>query len=283
MKTPKTIDKIVCPVDFSDASKNGLEMAASLAAQHDAELIIWHMFSPKLTDEALASLGLPNEIGSHQEKAFSLLDSFVKTVKENYQIKCSHISNESSDNYTNALATFSTNENIDLIVSGTNGEDSIYELLFGSKSYRLLDKAEIPVLIVHKDHTVEELKSLVYLTDFHEADIAGYQEIASFFASPAKILYIYKDINEMNVRSWHFSNQLQFPHEAIDSIQSTSEELGVKINGYLGENNINLITISRRHYNLLNELLHNSFTKRVIAVANVPVLIIPENSTQRSD
>jgi nucleotide-binding universal stress UspA family protein len=60
------------------------------------------------------------------------------------------------------------NENVDLIMMGTKGASGVQEVIIGSNTEKIIRKSEIPVLSVHKDKPITEVKNAVVISDFKE-------------------------------------------------------------------------------------------------------------------
>ena len=146
------IERILCPIDFSQYSEHALHYALAFAQAHDAELELMHVVElPFLPSSSL--LGLPDlrvPIEDIEREAHRRLGELVEQSKEVH-------------GKLTALVTVGTpfleiirrakEREIDLIVVGTHGRSGLKQLLIGSVAEKVVRKAPCPVLSVkHPEH-----------------------------------------------------------------------------------------------------------------------------------
>lgn len=142
------IQRILCPIDFSDCSRRALEHAIVLAKWYDARLTLFHACAP-VPISAYAAVGAmmpstlvggedPNEVRQAMQQ-FASLGTAMPTGAE--------IALGEGDAATEILAKADA-ERSDLIVLGTHGRSGLERLLLGSVTENVLRKARCPVLTV---------------------------------------------------------------------------------------------------------------------------------------
>jgi nucleotide-binding universal stress UspA family protein len=134
----------ICPVDFSDHSRQALRYASALAAYVDGRLIVAHVVDPLLAaaqqtyqwdpvgEEARAELA---RFALPEVEAEGLSPTAVELV-----LKQGHVAAE--------ILALAKKHGADLIVLGTHGLSGFRRMFFGSTTGRVLRHAEIPVLAV---------------------------------------------------------------------------------------------------------------------------------------
>ena len=139
--------RICCPIDFSDASRAAMEVAADLARRTGAELVLLHAYpipgytfpdgsivaSPKMMQD------LADQAERHLEEwradAAKLAGGRVTTQKA--------IGEPAAE-----IVTFAKAAGVDLVVVGTHGRTGLEHALMGSVAERVVRRAHCPVLSV---------------------------------------------------------------------------------------------------------------------------------------
>ncbi|MCK0160811.1 universal stress protein [Allomuricauda sp. F6463D] len=154
---------IIVPVDFSNQSEQALKVAASLAKQHKAELLVLHMLelSPAIMGESgyISQEQVVYLIKLGEKRFAEFLDKpYLKGVKVVPVIKHYKVFSE-----VNEVAE---KHNVDLIIMGSHGADGLQEIFIGSNTERVVRTADVPVLVIKGD--IEEFtpKTFVFASDF---------------------------------------------------------------------------------------------------------------------
>jgi nucleotide-binding universal stress UspA family protein len=132
---------IVLALDASDGSKRAIPLAAELARQNDARIVIAH-----IEEDALGRGGgpiFPTEDELQAEilkQADELRAQGIETTVEMRAIVLG--------GPARAIEEIAGQVDADLIIAGTRGHSPIAGLLLGSVTQRLLHVAHLPVLVV---------------------------------------------------------------------------------------------------------------------------------------
>lgn len=138
--------KIIVPFDFSKTAENAVKHAAFIAAFTKGELIL--VYVQKKND--LFNMILP-ELNIKKPSVVSgfLAEKLAKEalrVENTYGVKARSFF--STGSVASELVNISSEMDADLIVMGTQGEDSDSSLFVGNNTYRTLAKSELPILTV---------------------------------------------------------------------------------------------------------------------------------------
>jgi nucleotide-binding universal stress UspA family protein len=141
--------RMLCAVDFSDASLGALEFALSLAEESDADLTLLH--SIEVPPELLEHIPVPPDFNVDQVHAAARAGSLQRLrdlVPEPARTYC-HVETTVGEGaaYRRILQT-AEEQRADLIVMGVHGRGGVELLLFGSNTARVIRAAHCPVLIV---------------------------------------------------------------------------------------------------------------------------------------
>lgn len=137
------ITSILVPVDGSDPAEKALNYALNMAEKHDAKVEVLTVI-----DEVKMAPDWAREYSEKlREQGEEVLTStFSKAVKQKPNIK---ISKCLSEGYASEeILKRAEKGHHDLIVMGSRGMGLVRSLFLGSVSSRVVNQAEIPVLIV---------------------------------------------------------------------------------------------------------------------------------------
>ncbi|EAR02383.1 universal stress protein [Maribacter sp. HTCC2170] len=182
--------KIVVPVDFSEQSDYALQVAASLAKKHNAEILVLHMLE-------LNQAMITSSEGFHPEQTVFLIKlaekRFNKFLKKTYLeginitpvVKHFKVFSEVND--------VAKKNNADMIVMGSHGTDGLKEIFVGSNAERVVRNAEIPVLVIKKEHVDFKVDTFLFACGFKDESLEAFQkakQFAEMLSAELKLVYI---------------------------------------------------------------------------------------------
>jgi nucleotide-binding universal stress UspA family protein len=133
-------DKILLPVDESEASDRAAHVAADLASRYGAEALVLHV----LEQDYLYGVAVDREAS---EQASELVDRHVRRMKDSGLNARGDVIPSLRGHAARAILTMADGEGADLVVIGTR-EASVWGRLFGNVAEKVLRFARIPVLVV---------------------------------------------------------------------------------------------------------------------------------------
>jgi nucleotide-binding universal stress UspA family protein len=138
--------RILCPVDFSEASLAALQTAFSMAEEADARLIVLHVVDWP-DDESILVTASGNEdlLVQVEREAAQRLDSFITDESRVWSRPETKVSIGKA--YREVLAT-AEDMAADLIVIGVHGRNALGLTLFGSTTNQVVRRAGCPVLTI---------------------------------------------------------------------------------------------------------------------------------------
>lgn len=201
------IERILCPIDFSEFSVTAFEYAQSLAWHYNATLILLHVID-SLTPyyPYYAFPDSYNEICRKlRADAEQQLKDFAKAHNcRGVRIQCV-VQDGSAPDLILGLAEAKA---VNLIVMGTHGLRGLDLLTLGSVTEKVLRKAPCPVLAVRKpahDFAAQagvpelfELQRILYCTDFSENSKQAWDHAVSLaveYCAELTLLHVLEDIS----------------------------------------------------------------------------------------
>ena len=142
------IEKILCPVDFSDCSEKAVTYAVALAERFAAQLHLLHVLDMRIYShlEPLAGSGW-----SVHDIEGDVVDDLEELVRPEDRGAIDVDTVVRKGNPFVEIVTFAKDEGIDLIVIGTHGRTGLKHMLIGSVAERVVRRAPCPVLTIRPD------------------------------------------------------------------------------------------------------------------------------------
>jgi nucleotide-binding universal stress UspA family protein len=170
--------KILIPIDFSEHSEYALEVAATLAKEHKASLVVLHMMG---LSQAILTKDESQEVFEAvyfmklAQKRFNaflnkeyLNEITVETTLQNY--KEFHEINSVAKNF-----------DADLIVMGSHGASGFKEVFVGSNTEKVVRTSDVPVLVVKNRINNFKINKVVFACDFNMDFLMPFKKAWEFF------------------------------------------------------------------------------------------------------
>lgn len=139
--------KILCPVDFSDASRSALQVACELARRFEGEVTVFHAYPlPGYTlpeGTVLPATGMLQELA---EQTDALLERWKAEALADGAPRVS--TDKAVGEPAAEVVAFAEDGKFDVIVVGTHGRTGFAHMLLGSVAERVVRRAPMPVITV---------------------------------------------------------------------------------------------------------------------------------------
>jgi nucleotide-binding universal stress UspA family protein len=143
---------ILCPIDMHPRSKMALRKAISIAHQFNSKIVLLSIHEEFISKKqmimsrvSVSSLG--DEFKKIAIEAKKDMKNLVKELEAD-DIKCEYILRDGVP--ADIIVKLSNELDIDLIVMGTNGRDSLTDYIVGSTAQKVVEKSKCPVLVMPK-------------------------------------------------------------------------------------------------------------------------------------
>lgn len=208
------IERILCPVDFSEFSEKAFDYAYSLARRYEARLFLEHVISPfeaayphaMVPDGALVAMY--GELTVNAEKR---LTEMVKKYPSNgLKPDCA----VQRGFVVDTILTSAEEQSADLIVMGTHGRRGWDRLMMGSVTERIVRKAQCPVLAVRQPahdfidpkqpQDAFHLKKILFCTDFSENSLVALEyalSLAQEYQAELTLLHVLDGFPPQNLKA----------------------------------------------------------------------------------
>ncbi len=280
--------RILVPTDFSDNAYSALFYATRLFQNQDCQFYILNTFdvnTPVLTSRIDTTKGdllyqqLSNE---SQDKLTETFHAIVRDTDEfNHTFETISVSKDLSETINKKIKS----NDIDLVVMGTKGASGIKEIFIGSNTVKVIQKIKsCPVLSVPNEFDFEKPVEIAFATDFRrfysKEELTPLLEIVSLFDSNIRIMHIHEDEKLDEVQEHNFKKLKEHFKGFEYSVHWVSQfnHKAEVINTFIDKMNINMLTMLRYRYSLIESMTHASVVKKVGFRATIPFLVIPTAS-----
>ncbi len=269
---------ILVPTDFSKNASHALNYAIELAKHENAKLILLHAFHIDYANSYVPVNLIEKEMQEVEQKSDTQLKSLYTKVAHAGNIKCEYISRQ--DLAVDAILTLIKEKNVDLVVMGTKGASGLAEVIFGSNTARVIEKAACPVIAVPEEASFKTIKKITYATDYHNSDIeamARVLDLAKPFNAQINVLHItdeahLTDSEKQKMQKFRDELQKNIEYNNLSFQILHGENIEQKLEEYLEDDTTDLLVMSTHHRNLFDKLFNTSITKKLAFHTKVPLM-----------
>lgn len=279
--------KILLPTDFSDNAWNGIFTALKLYANVRCKFYILHAYEPKMMNllgrKSQQRLGVVyDSLSQYSEQELKKILTYLKKNHANTNHIFESISK--SDTLEDATAALILNEDIDLIVMGTQGASGAKEVFMGSNTVKVLRTIKnCPVLVVPSDYDFQKMDKVAFPTDFtrtyEKFELLPLTELVTLWGAHIQILHVAlefvlsdtqlanRKILEDRLSNVGFSfHNLMFEGSVSESVAK-----------YTSDNRVDLMAMIRYHHTFWEKIIGEPVVKKIAFHSKVPVLMLAEH------
>ena len=286
------LNKILCPIDFSESSLNAVEFAAKLGAAHQASLTLIHVFTEEEFGSALSSQKLPdrfkqndidNLVGHAEDMIRHLADEVYRMERGQGLAACDY--HFTYGPLERQIVDYAEKHQYSMIVMGTSGVKDVFEEYVGSNTVKTIDRAHCPVLCIPITASYRPPTKIMYATNYQEEDVEALARLALFaeaFQATVHVVHMCRDRNLIEKATYEdFQEQIK---SAVTYTKIQFEEMeceGDTVHGidqYAIENKMDMVALLHRRRSFFERLFERSKVKDISYFATYPVLVYREIS-----
>ncbi|MHC5310943.1 universal stress protein [Myroides sp. LJL116] len=274
--------KILFPTDFSDTANNALVYALRMAENQEATLFVLHAYEMPVIS-ATANPVMVQDV--YKTIELSNFENFKDQVPQIREIARKHNLDHVPMHFILEEGFLNTilkkrvkEENIDLVVMGTNGNSGFEKKILGSNTSNAIGSLDIPVLSVPHDAIFDGIKSIGFSTLYKPQDKAVLDKLipmAKRFGATIKAVHIsaLKDNLDAAVeQSWKDN----YKDEPVEFFLMEDKDVERGIFNFIDAENIDLLVSITRNRGFFERLFTSSMTKKLSYHTHVPVLAYHE-------
>ncbi len=267
--------KIIVPIDFSELSQTGLELAILLSKPLEAQIEMVHVIKiEKNTFPSMEKLALTRI----QQLFENLLGKYKKLYPE---IEITYIIKEGKihEEVVNQAKAYRDS----LIVTSTHGFSGWEELFIGNNAYKIVASSLYPVLTIRGNKIPDQIKKIVLPLDNtpetrekvpYTAKLAGTlkAEVDVATVSLSHLPDLQDKLNDYGIQVCKYFTQHNIKNSLV---QLTGNNLTDITIDYALSERADLVSIMTEQEKSISNILLGSFTHQMINKSPVPVLLFP--------
>lgn len=274
------------PTDFSATAENAWRYCLMLADRYQASILITHVVYPEYE---MMDLFFFNDTATTEKidvVKTNLLPAFIDRGLT--QVQAGNLVKSLPEVYeeveigapVEAITRLAKNEDIDLIVMGTQGEHNLLEKVFGSVAAGVIAHAHCPVWVVPEDAAVKPVSVAVYASDLREADplqIWRAGKLLEPFGVTMNCVHIsdgesLEDAMDFAVLGGFFENKS--PALQIQFHSLTGKDIPTELETFSNDCKADLVIMYGPHYGFWDRLFHKSQTRKMAMKTGRPLLVL---------
>jgi nucleotide-binding universal stress UspA family protein len=179
---------------------------------------------------------------------------------------------------------------IDLIVMGTQGATGLKKITVGSVAAKVMEKSEIPVLLVPEKFVWRKPKEILFTTTISKSDNQAFPVLVRFAnLYDAQITVVnLRDPHQLDgfkekedpiaigFEMYAYSVQRTFDYANIQFRQLETFPVAKTMENLYKEIPYDLLVMTRRKLDFPDRFFQKSFTKKMAYITTQPLLIVPE-------
>ncbi len=252
---------ILLPTDFSKNSMNAMDYAVALFKDVECHFYILNVqkASSFITDDMMvvsSSATIYNTIIDAAKRSIANIISKLESSNNN---KHHFHSVVDYDNFIDSINQACNEYHIDLIVMGTKGASGLDKVLFGSNTVRVIQRSDMPVLIIPDGCSYQPLDKIAFSTNhftlFEEEKIDILKTLVRLSHSELTILHVADEhhIAQKQAMNSDFFKTC-FPEASHEYVDVNSKEMIEYIKNYLLNHNVKMLAMISEKHSFLERL-----------------------------
>lgn len=269
---------ILVPTDFSQNADNALYYAIDIAKKLNAKLILLHAYQIEYANSYVPADFIIVEKKDKKKESERQLKALTMKIRH-----AGNISHEilSIEGFTiDVITDIIKKKGVDLVVMGTKGESNFANVIFGSNTAKIIEKATCPVIAVPQDSSFRIIERITYASAFNKSDLRSLQilvEIFRAFDAKIKVLHFIdgseSDIVEQeDVEEFKREVAKKISYDKISFQVLKTNDVESSLEEYLDKGETDLLVMSAHHRGFFDKLFGKSVTKHMVYHTSIPLM-----------
>jgi nucleotide-binding universal stress UspA family protein len=275
--------KILVPTDLSDIAELGLKLAVEIAKRCEASISLIN-FTRHPLGTTFTATGEVDLKADEEENLFTL--ELLHAKKQKLEVLASEYSTSGikiefaviDDKFTNGMDSYLSQENIDLVVMGTSGEQTAKEAFTGNHTERVIKVSNCPVLSVKDGFNIKDFDNIVaavtVITDNQIADgLRTLRDLAECFDSHVHLVHVRNKTNATNIMLDEYFTRMATIAELkkFSVVILDADDLSQTIVDYAEKVQAGLLAVIKNGPDGIFRIFSNRFADRLVKEEGRPV------------
>jgi nucleotide-binding universal stress UspA family protein len=281
------LKRILVTTDFSPTAERAFKFALELASRNSGTVLLYHVYErleAGYIDNETKRTAYNNQMETDLVKQLNRLNTKYKADYPGVIVSTIIGHAPIIDN----ILGFAEHNAIDSIIMGTQGASGLKKTLVGTIASRIIEKTDLPVLLIPEFYEWKQPEKLVLATDYQPADriaLPILTRIAEIFNTSVTVVRLvsghmtkddadlererfdqYTALLKQEFKADSFSFQLISTSSVVDALEHLDEEI-----------QYDLLAMVRRKKNFLQRFFFESFTRNMAYLTRHPFLVVPDS------
>jgi nucleotide-binding universal stress UspA family protein len=283
--------RILVPTDLSDTATLGLKLAVEIAKRCNATISLVN-FTRHPLGKTFSSTGEVNIEGDVEETVHTL--EYLQALKVKLEKQAAPYINEGLSfevkvidaKFKNGVDALTSEENIDLIVMGTSGEENAQEVFTGNHTQQVIRVSHAPVLSVRDGFELKEFENIVVavavITDNQVAEGLRYiKDLAMCFGSHVHLVHVRDKAGDSNLILHEYFTKMasiaELPKYTVTILDD--DNVSDAIGRYAERVNAGIVAVMKNRPDGIFRIFSNRFSNRIIKEEGRPVFTLNLQNT----
>jgi nucleotide-binding universal stress UspA family protein len=283
---------ILVPVDYSVHSDHAVRYAIEMAKKINAAIHFCHGLEISQFNSMAGVMAWSAEIFSKmQVDAEEDLRKYIQQLKNELLLKDLYFPKITYSIETGSVKQFIAQliekQHFDLVIMGVAGAGKLARFFLGSNSRDVIEKTNVPILLIPKEANYQQINKIAFATDLRESDLNAIHSLARLFCLyTPEILLAHVDeqhqnSNDPNSQVNLFLNRVtcKINYSKIYYRHINAAKVDEGLQWLIQNGQINMMVMVHRHPSIFTRILNGSHTQKLAKTIQLPLLVMPEDNT----
>jgi nucleotide-binding universal stress UspA family protein len=278
--------KILFPTDMTALAENAFRFGARIADAYQAEIITLHTYTVPLADQGMTPELYQDIAYSKEAHEITELQAFSRKLdaildEEGISgLKIVHLLQQGF--VVDEVIRIAEEENVDLIIMGTKGAENLLEVLWGTYTSNVVERAHCTVLSVPEAAVFKGFKKIAYATDFHELEDDAILELLHFaanFGSKVHFVHVSGKQDNWNSKKLQQLKNIGWLQDHIDDIHFDILEDSNMVHAveeYVLTNDIDTMAVYSPKRGFWQKLFTPGYSRKLVKNLKLPVFVFKD-------
>lgn len=268
---------ILVPTDFSDLSKVAVQYAIRMANKMDGSVTLLHVISNIVQPttariEARAKVLEKELLQAAEEEISEMAAEVTKQHKSKRPVMHKVVMGQS---FTELLIKFAKKSKADIIVMGTRGASGLKKIVVGSNTASIIEKSDVPVLVIPENANFKSLKNMVLATDLTSFDeeVKMMMPFLKAFEPTLHVFHIASNDKEIDSLGKMVKETLKkYEYRKSTVTIHVGKDVAAAIDSFVGDSTNDVLAMFTQDYSPFDKVFNRSITKKMAFQSTVPLL-----------